>query len=149
LPTNWQLTQGYLIGPGANLSGADLGNANLNGAYLDGADLTGADLTDANLSGADLSGADLPYAELSGANLKYADLDNANLKHATFSPGTTLYDGQTVLQHGYHDDPAGLQTYLEASPVSAWSASNLTIVPEPASVFLLLAGLLTLARVRF
>ena len=80
-----------------------------------------------------------PYANLSSANLTEAYLDDA-----TFSPGTTLYDGQTVLQHGYHDDPAGLQVYLKASPVSASSASNLTIVPEPASVLLLLTGLLTL-----
>jgi len=55
--------------------------------------------------------------------------------------------GQSVQQHGF--DAASLETYLEASPVSAWRASNLTIVPEPASVFLLLTGLLTLARVRF
>ena len=46
------------------------------------------------------------------------------------------------LQHGF--EAASLQTYLEASSVSAQSASNLTIVPEPASVFLLLTGLLTL-----
>ena len=41
LPTNWQLTGGYLIGPGAYLSTAT----------LTGAILTGADLTDANLAG--------------------------------------------------------------------------------------------------
>ena len=41
LPTNWQLIDGYLIGPGANL-----GFANLSGVDLTGADLTGADLTD-------------------------------------------------------------------------------------------------------
>jgi len=52
-----------------------------------------------------------------------------------------------VAQHGF--DAASLQTYLEASPVSAYSASNLNLVPEPANVFLLLAALLTLARVRF
>ena len=83
-----------------------------------------------------------PYANLSSANLTEAYLDDA-----TFSPGTTLYDGQTVAQHGF--DAASLQTYLEASPISAYSASNLTLVPEPASVLLLLTGLLTLARVRF
>ena len=76
-----------------------------------------------------------------------ATLFGTNLTNVTFSPGTTLYDGQTVAQHGF--DAASLQTYLEASPISAWNASNLNIVPKPASVFLLLTGLLTLARVRF
>ena len=52
-----------------------------------------------------------------------------------------------MAQHGF--DAASLQTYLEASSVSAYSASNLNLVPEPASVLLLLTGLLTLARVRF
>ena len=49
LPTDWKLINGYLIGPdadltGANLNDADLTNANLNGANLNGADLTGASL---------------------------------------------------------------------------------------------------------
>ena len=79
--------------------------------------------------------------------LSSATLFGTNLTNVTFSPGTTLYDGQTVAQHGF--DAASLQTYLEASPISAYSASNLTLVPEPASVLLLLTGLLTLARVRF
>jgi hypothetical protein len=80
-----------------------------------------------------------------GADLISANLSSADLTYATFSPGTNLKDEQTVLQHGF--DAAGLQTYLEASPVYAWSANNLTFVPEPASVFL--TGLLTLARGAF
>ena len=51
LPTDWKLTQGYLVGPYANLSGAD----------LSGADLSGANLFGANLSGADLSGTWLDF----------------------------------------------------------------------------------------
>jgi uncharacterized protein YjbI with pentapeptide repeats len=54
LPTNWSLVTGYLIGPYANLSGADLSGANFNRA-----DLAGANLSDSNLSGVDLSGANL------------------------------------------------------------------------------------------
>ena len=44
LPTDWQLINGYLIGPGADLVGANLDGANLNGANLDGANLYGAEL---------------------------------------------------------------------------------------------------------
>ena len=53
-----------------------------------------------------------PYANLYGANLYGANLYGANLReaglsNATFSPGTTLCDGQTVLQHGF--DAASLR----------------------------------------
>ena len=89
-----------------------------------------------------------PSAWLPGANLTGADLDSAYLYNATFSLGTTLYDGQTVLQHGF--DTAGLQAYLEAYPVNASSAANIILVPE--SHTLLLASLasmgLTLRRRR-
>jgi len=127
----------------ANLTGADLYDAYLWQANLSNADLTGADLDTAILLGANLSKADLTGADLDNTILDYAALDDA-----TFSSGTTLKDGQTVLQHAFN--AAGLESYLLAWPVSASSASNLTIVvPEPASVLLLLTGLLTLARVRF
>ena len=39
LPTNWMPVAGYLVGPTANLSGADLAGADLTGADLAGADL--------------------------------------------------------------------------------------------------------------
>ena len=122
--------------------------ANLTNAYLDSANLFDADLTNADLFFADLGNADLAYANLTSASLSYADLfnanlsyanltnaelDNANLSHATFSTGTTLYDGQTVLQHGF--DTAGLQAYLEASPVNAYSA-DIILVPEPHTLLL-------------
>ena len=52
-PLEYSVVDGYLAGPGANLSGADLA-----GADLAGADYSNTDLAGANLSGADLSGAD-------------------------------------------------------------------------------------------
>ena len=66
-----------------------------------------------------------------------------------YDPGRWLArePGQQAQQPDF--DASSLQAYLEASPVSARSANNLTLVPEPASVFLLLTGLLTLARIRF
>jgi uncharacterized protein YjbI with pentapeptide repeats len=57
LPTNWSLNGGFLIGPGADLTNAD----------LSGVDLTGVDLASATLSGADLDGAILTGANLAGA----------------------------------------------------------------------------------
>ena len=102
----------------------------------------------ANLDHANLWGSDLDNANLTNATLTNADLSSTDLTSATFSLGTTLYDEQTVLQHGF--DTAGLQAYLVASPINASSASNLTIVPEPHT--LLLASLasmgLTLRRRR-
>ena len=44
LPTGWQLVVGYIIGPGANLTGANLMDADLTGAILTNTDLTGAAL---------------------------------------------------------------------------------------------------------
>jgi uncharacterized protein YjbI with pentapeptide repeats len=112
LPMNWQLTQGYLIGPQANLSGAaltgaDLADANLTGAVLTDANLTGASLTGANLTGAVLTGVtsggivgspsalptnwQLTQGYLIGpqANLTNAALTDANLTDATLT-GATL-----------------------------------------------------------
>jgi uncharacterized protein YjbI with pentapeptide repeats len=40
LPTDWQLTGGYLIGPTANLTDANLSGANLDGTLFSGADLS-------------------------------------------------------------------------------------------------------------
>jgi uncharacterized protein YjbI with pentapeptide repeats len=44
LPPGWIVADGYLVGPGADLAGADLAGADLTGAYLDGTVLTGADV---------------------------------------------------------------------------------------------------------
>ena len=76
-PDGTGTVNGYIIGPGADLTGAVLSNANL--AF---ASLYGASLPDANLSGADLSGADLSSADLSGADLRFANLAFANLSGA-------------------------------------------------------------------
>ena len=67
LPTEWSLRSGYLIGPGANLSGVNLSGMNLSGVNLSGADLRNADLSNAILTNANLSGANLSGANLSGA----------------------------------------------------------------------------------
>jgi uncharacterized protein YjbI with pentapeptide repeats len=76
---SWKLINGYLIGPGANLTRADLTNADLTGVDLTGANLTGANLTGANLTCANLTCANLTGANLTGANLTGANLTGANL----------------------------------------------------------------------
>jgi uncharacterized protein YjbI with pentapeptide repeats len=87
LPTNWTELDGYLIGPYASLSGAQLA-----GAGLSSADLVDANLTGADLASADLSSTDLENATLTGSNLSGADMGTATL---TF-----------VVSGGVTDDPA-------------------------------------------
>ena len=112
LPPRWRLTGGYLIGPGANLTGADLSYVDLSDTFLNGANLTNVNLSYATLtgSGADLTGTTLtgvqsgsinssqlilppgwqlvvgyiigPGANLTGANLMDVDLTNADLTGA-------------------------------------------------------------------
>ena len=109
-PDGTGTVNGYYIGPGADLSGAnlpfadlsnaDLSSADLSGAILEFSNLINANLRDANLSGAnlrdtiliysdlsgaDLTGANLLDARLIGANLKNADLSGANLPFADLS----------------------------------------------------------------
>ena len=59
LPPEWQLAEGYLIGPGAQLSGATLEDLNLSGADLNGVNLEYAEVYSDNLTGASLIGANL------------------------------------------------------------------------------------------
>jgi uncharacterized protein YjbI with pentapeptide repeats len=84
LPANWNLVDGYLVGPTASLGGASLA-----GADLAGADLADLAATDANLTDAELAGANLSRANLKDANLTGADFDDANLSY-------TILDGATV-----------------------------------------------------
>jgi uncharacterized protein YjbI with pentapeptide repeats len=110
LPANWEVAAGYLIGPEANLSAADLAGADLSGAdftsaNLSDADLHGADISDANFTSAILVGVESgdlacslptlpdgwscsagfligPGANLAGANLTLADMYNADIAEA-------------------------------------------------------------------
>ena len=83
LPLDYQMINGFIVGPyvkisDADLSGVDLSGANLRNADLSGADLSGADLSNANLTLADLSNADLTDADLTGAELTGANLDGGD-----------------------------------------------------------------------
>ena len=95
LNESWSQMGGYLVGPSANLSHADLSNTtlsnlNLTGTRLNYADLSGSDLTNTNLSSANLNFANLISTNLQSANLAqahmdYADLDSANLSGANLT----------------------------------------------------------------
>jgi uncharacterized protein YjbI with pentapeptide repeats len=106
LPSPWQLANGYLAGPGANLYRAQLAGASLTNANLTDANLRSADLDQATLTGATLTGATSggisgipaglpagwylvfgylagPGANLSGANFTRANLEGIDLTGAT------------------------------------------------------------------
>jgi len=105
LPPNWQLTQGYLIGPGANLTGAALTGANLTGAALTDANLTDATLLAATLTNTILTGANLTGAALTGAALTGADLTNTILTNADLTGATltnTILTGATLTGANLH-----------------------------------------------
>jgi uncharacterized protein YjbI with pentapeptide repeats len=70
LPAGWRAVSGFLIGPGANLSGSP----------LNGINLAGLDLADAHFTGANLSN-----ALLTNATLVNVTLTNAVITNATFS----------------------------------------------------------------
>ena len=109
-PDRTGTVNGYIIGPGANLSEANLTDANLSGADLSDAVLSdavlfGADLFGANLYGADLSGANLSGADLTGADLSGAELNGAGLPRIAAGTYHTVYvlaDG-TAMSVGNND----------------------------------------------
>ena len=119
LPASWHLVHGYLVGPGADLSGADLRGQKLagfdlhgialNGGSLAAADLHGADLTSSFWIGVSLVDADLRGATLTSADLSSSDLSRANLTGAAGLPstvttkvrwtGTVCPDGRLAAAH--------------------------------------------------
>ena len=106
---------GYYIGPGADLTGADLDgySSYLEGADLRNANLTGAsfrytDLRGADLSGVFLNGADLTVTYLGGANLIGADLTGAILSH-TYLEGAILDEVKSGNITGTPTLPSGYQ----------------------------------------
>ena len=73
-PTGWTEIDGFLIGPGAGLTNADLSGVDLAGALVDGTNLSNANLTNADLLG------------------EYPDVSTSTFTGATWS-NTTCRDG--------------------------------------------------------
>ena len=100
LPTDWVIRGGSLppiqrslIGPGADLKGANLMSANLKNLSLRGADLEAALLNGADLRGADLEDAKLNFANLRGAKLRGANLEGVELEEGDIT--SVLWQGVT------------------------------------------------------
>lgn len=79
LPTNWQLIGGFLLGPGANLSGQTLSGLNLANINIDGAVLKNTLVTNSNLSNASFVGADLSLAAIVNCEMNNADFSSVKL----------------------------------------------------------------------
>jgi uncharacterized protein YjbI with pentapeptide repeats len=113
LPTGWALDNGYLIGPGSTITGADLGGTDLTSTDLNydtltgdsfaGDDLAGvlfnyATLTNDDFTGANLSGANLSFANLIGVDFTDTDLSGAIFNDTTCPDGTNSNnDGGTCI----------------------------------------------------
>ncbi len=89
LPTHWLLRHTYLIGPGANLTDANLANGNL---------------TDADLAGAGLVGTNLTHTDLTGATLVYVYSQGIIGTPSALPTRWRLTDGYLI---GPHAVPAG------------------------------------------
>jgi uncharacterized protein YjbI with pentapeptide repeats len=147
---SWKIRNGYLIGPGADLTGATLTGANLSGATLTGANLSGATLSGADLSGATLSGADLSGANLSGATLtgvKSGSITSNNLtvlpinwKIVTNTSGTNCLVGPGANLTGADLSGADLSgANLSGVKSGSITSNNFTVLPDG---WLLIAGYL-------
>jgi hypothetical protein len=92
LPANWQLVDAYLVGPDADLAGADEdginpSNVDHSGASLTNAQFVGANLTEANLSSGNLTEASLQYSTATDANVASATWSNTTCPDGTNSGG--------------------------------------------------------------
>ena len=108
LPPGFQFLDGYLAGPGVNLSNAALSGVDLSSADLEGTNLSIANLTGANLAGADLSGALLVDANLAGAGLNDTNLTGTQLGGAEsggITGATTMLPADWQLKSGYLAGP--------------------------------------------
>jgi uncharacterized protein YjbI with pentapeptide repeats len=98
LPASWFVTRGFLLGPAADLQGANLTGVSFGSADLEQADFYSTNLTGVSFGSADLQQADLQDADLARANLGTADMSQATLSGVT-SGGVVLNQG--VLPSGW------------------------------------------------
>ncbi len=92
LPTDWSLTNGYLVGPQAVVTSATLSSQNFNNRDLSGIDFTSTNLKSSSLVNTTLVGANLNSTNMTGTNLTGADLTGSSRLGVTWS-NTTCPDG--------------------------------------------------------
>lgn len=96
LGLGYKLINGYIIGHGADLTGALLKYADLHGMYLEDVNFTNATLTYANLQNAALANSNLEGVDL--ANAQLAGVTSAGLTGTPYAlpPGWSLVAGELV-----------------------------------------------------
>jgi uncharacterized protein YjbI with pentapeptide repeats len=82
LPENWQLADGYLLGPTAQLQGAKLDNVALSKINLDFANLKGAILKNVSFDQGSISSAILDSASLEDVKFRSTDVTNTSIRSA-------------------------------------------------------------------
>jgi hypothetical protein len=100
LPPNWSIKNGYLVGPGANLTNADLEDEDFSDLRIFNADFTGANLTNAIFHKSALSKCNFSGADVSGAKFTGANLQNTMFSSAVFSE-TTTFKNSTISSVAY------------------------------------------------
>ena len=130
LPTNWSWVklaqspiEGFLVGPGANLTNAvftasDLTGADLQGANLQGANLGSSTLTDANLAGATLTGV-----------ISAQTVDNSN--YGIFGTPTALPTGWTLVSEYTGADPDFTGQFLVGPYANLSGTTLVTSIDAP------------------
>jgi len=113
MPKRWSVRGGYIIGPTANLAGADLSGMDLSGVDLSKANLTG--VRSGGITGTPLHlpkswsllggyligpGADLRGAKLDNLGIWFGDFTNANLEGASVSGAAFIYCKMTGVKSG-------------------------------------------------
>ena len=100
LPLHWQMSSGYLLGPKANLSGANLSKLYVDNANLNHANLSGANISNAHIKNSDLSGVNFTRANLSGSTISATNIQGSKFKDADLSSAQliTLYLDQVDLR---------------------------------------------------
>ena len=118
LPNNWAMINGYLVGPSADLNGAnfagidfgysglDLAGANFTDANLSGIHLVLTNLIDANMSGANLTSASILESPMTEVNLVGSQLTDANFTGSNMS--TVITDAETTCPSGVRGPCANL-----------------------------------------
>jgi uncharacterized protein YjbI with pentapeptide repeats len=138
LPQFWTVYKGYLLGPGADLSGDDLkdwdfSNQNLSDTDLAGTDLTGANLTNVSLADADVQGT--IFTGVTWPGLESGDLTGtpaalpanfALVGGYLLGPGAVLVSADLTDANLSGLDLAGVNFYLASLQDANLSGANLT-----------------------